>query len=64
MTARAPRGGGRVLVIVGVAHKPFLDAVLGTLMDCDVVHLENYCTRCDGAARAGDRELRLADAYS
>ncbi|HCW51502.1 MAG TPA: hypothetical protein DGR79_05480 [Clostridiales bacterium] len=31
--------GGRMLVIVGAAHKPFLDAYLHSLADIELVHL-------------------------
>jgi len=37
VTALKP--GGRMLVIVGVAHKPFLDAYLQSLVDIELVHL-------------------------
>jgi hypothetical protein len=29
--------GGRMLVVIGAAHKPFLDTYLGQMMDIDVV---------------------------
>jgi hypothetical protein len=37
VTARVP--GGRVLVVIGAGHKPFLDALLGTCMDVRTVRL-------------------------
>lgn len=33
--------GGRVLVIVGAAHKPFLDRYLGQMMDVEIVQFTN-----------------------
>jgi hypothetical protein len=35
--ASAMRPGGRVLVVIGVAHKPFLDRYLGQMMEVDIV---------------------------
>ncbi len=32
--------GGRVVVIVGAAHKPFLDSYLGRMMDVEIVQLD------------------------
>lgn len=37
--AMALRAGDRALVIIGAAHKPFLDAYLGMMMDVRVRHL-------------------------
>lgn len=37
--AMALRGGHRTLVIIGAAHKPFLDAYLGMMMDVRMRHL-------------------------
>lgn len=39
ITALKP--GGRMLVIVGAAHKPFLDAYLHSLVDVEVIHLSD-----------------------
>ena len=41
-TASAFVPGGRVLLIVGAAHKPFLDRYLAQMMDVEVVHLSEY----------------------
>ncbi len=38
-TAELP--GRRVLVIIGAAHKPFLDAYLGRMLDVRVVGLRS-----------------------
>ena len=35
----APHSGGRVLVVVGASHKPFLDAYLSCGMDVEIVQL-------------------------
>ena len=43
--------GGRVLVIIGVGHKPFLDALLGTMLDVRTVSLSGIAA----PERAGDR---------
>lgn len=37
--ASAWHPGGRVLVVIGAAHKPFLDRYCAQMMDVDVVHL-------------------------
>lgn len=37
--ASAFHSGGHVLVVIGAAHKPFLDQYLGQMMDVDVVQL-------------------------
>jgi Family of unknown function (DUF5694) len=37
--ASASHSGGRVLVVIGAAHKPFLDQYLAAMMDVDVVQL-------------------------
>lgn len=41
----ALRPGGRVLVIIGASHKPFLDAYLSRLMDVQVVQLAELVGR-------------------
>lgn len=37
--ATAWHAGGRALVVIGAAHKPFLDQYLAQMMDIDVIHL-------------------------
>jgi uncharacterized protein YjbJ (UPF0337 family) len=39
-TAKHP--GGRMLVVIGAGHKPFLDLYLGQMMDVKVVQLEQF----------------------
>lgn len=46
MTATIP--GGRALVVIGRAHKPFLDAYLGRMMDVEVVDAATVLGRRDG----------------
>ncbi len=50
--------GGRILVIVGAAHKPFFDAYLHQMSDMRVVHLADFLPQRDApsTARGSDVE--------
>ncbi len=43
--ASAFHAGGRVLVVIGAGHKPFLDQYLGLMMDVEVVQLSDVPKR-------------------
>lgn len=45
--ASALQPGGRVLVLIGSAHKPFLDRYLAQMLDVEVVELEDLVARTD-----------------
>lgn len=51
--ASAFRAGDRVLVVIGAAHKPFLDQYLGLMMDVEVLQLAEVVKRA-GRVPQGD----------
>ncbi len=62
--AAAVHSGGRVLVVIGAAHKPFLDQYLGQMMDVEVVQLSEVLQQGKRGHRTERRVARVATAHA